>query len=237
MNARLLSEAKKDIPLYLEDFKKFWESTDRVFTDADLTDCYATTLIFKNWGICLSHINIRTLDEILKELHEDINTSFFLAYFGLYRSAHMHLRSVIELSLQLLYFFQHEVEYGQWRLGDFRIKHEELTSYLKRHPAFGFPEAQSLIDNITLSWKHFSKHIHAEAPKYFQTTRQSSQTRTLSTADFGIWRSSFVKTAWQVNRLLLFFFKEKLNAFPTGSREVLLRKIDVNDLQLLGITP
>lgn len=237
MDARLLAEAKKDIPLYFEDFKKFWESTDRAFNDPDLVECYATTLIFKNWLLCLSHVGIKNLDDILKELHEDINTSFFLAYFGQYRSAHMHLRSVIELSLQLIYFFQHEVEYEQWRNAEFRIKHEELTSYLKKHPLLNFQEAHNLVDGITSNWKHFSKHIHAEAPKYFQTTLQSSKTKSISAADFGIWKSNFLKTGSQINRLLLFFFKKQLNSFPTVNRETLLRKLGPPELVLLGIKP
>lgn len=235
MNARILAEAKKDLPLYFNDFKSFWDSTSANFKDKDLTDCYATTLLFKNWLISLNHVKVKNLDEILKELHEDINASFFHAYFGHYRSAHMHLRSVIELSLQLIYFYQHEVEYEQWRLAEFRIKHEELTNYLKKHPNLNSQNSKNLIDSITSNWKLFSKHIHAEAPKFFQTNLQSAQTKKISKADFGIWKTNFLKTGYQVNKLLLLFFKDKLNSFPTGNRELLLRNMPKTDLHLLGI--
>lgn len=235
MDIRILTEAKKDIPLYFEDFKKFWDLTTVEFNDKDLTDCYASTLLFKNWLISFNHIGIKNLDDILKELHEDINASFFRAYFGNYRSAHMHLRSVIELSLQLIYFHQHEVEYHQWREAEFRIKHEELTNYLKKHPSLKFPESINLVDEITKNWKIFSKHIHAEAPKYFQTTLKSSLTKKISKADFGVWKSNFLKTSYQVNKLLLFFFKNRLNYFPSANREIILRNMKKNDLNLLGI--
>lgn len=49
MEAKILAEAKKDIPLYFNDFKSFWDLTTANFKNKDLTDCYATTLLFKNW--------------------------------------------------------------------------------------------------------------------------------------------------------------------------------------------
>ena len=93
MDSELLTRAKKDIPLYFQDFKVFWDSTTSEYTDKELTNCYATSLIFKNWLICLNHIGINNFDELLKEIHEDINSSFFHSYFGHYRSSHMHLRT------------------------------------------------------------------------------------------------------------------------------------------------
>lgn len=223
MDAKLLAAAKKDIPLYFEDFKNFWDLTTAALTDKDLTDCYANTLIFKNWLISLNHLGIKNLDDILKELHEDINASFYRAYFGNYRSAHMHLRSVIELSLQLMYFYQHEVEYQQWRDAEFRIKHEELTNYLKKHPNLRSKKGVNLIDEITKDWKVFSKYIHAEAPKYFQTNLQSSQSKKISKSDLGIWKGNFLKTGFKINKLLLLFFESNLNSFPSINRELLLR--------------
>ncbi len=235
MESRLLLQAKKDLPLYFDDFKKFWDSSSKFFNDRDLTDCYATTLIFKNWLLALNHLGVNNLNSILNELHEDINSSFFHAYFGQYRSSHMHLRSVIELSLQLIYFYQHEVEFEQWKLGEFRIKHEELTKYLKKHPNLSTDKLGILIDNITSNWKLFSKYIHAEAPNYFQTNLQSFQTKKISKADFGVWKSNYLKTGYQINKLFLFFFRSKLNLFPTANRELLLRFLIQTDLNLLGL--
>ncbi|MFN8417048.1 MAG: hypothetical protein U0U66_12020 [Cytophagaceae bacterium] len=236
MDSQLLANAKRDIPLYFNDFKSFWDATTNHFQDADLIDCYTNTLIFKNWLIALNHINIRNLDSILIETHEDINSSFFLAYFGQYRSANMHLRSVIELALQLVYFYQHEVEFSQWKNAEYRIKHEELTNYLKKHPTLHNTTAINLIDDITKSWKTFSKYIHAEAPSYFQTSLQSSATKQISSADFGIWKSHFLKTGYRINKLLLLFFRDKINLFPTQSKEILLKNMKPNDLIELGFS-
>jgi len=236
MDSLILSKAKRDIPLYLQEFISFWEATNTHYSDADLTNCYANTLIFKNWNISLNHLGIKNLDSILIEIHEDINSSLYLAMFGQYRSSHMHLRSVIELSLQLLYFYQHEVEFSQWRNADFRIKYEELTTYLKKHPNFTGTNAIALIDDITRNWKLFSKYIHAEAPSYFQTTLQSSQTTQISISDFNIWKSNFLKTGYQLNKLFLIFFKANLNLFPTQSRDILIRNMKPTDLNELGFS-
>ena len=119
METQVLKNAKKDIPLYLAEFNKYWSLTSAEYSDDDLAKCYATTLIAKNWKISLNSRGINHMNEILDEVHEDVNASFFHSYFGHYRSAHMHLRSVIELSLQLLYFYQHEVEYHHWRNAEF----------------------------------------------------------------------------------------------------------------------
>ena len=177
------------------------------------------------------------LNEILDEIHEDINASFFYSMFGQYRSAHMHLRSVIELSLQMIYFYQHEVEHNQWKSGDFRIKHEELTTYLKRHPALSNEKVINLIDTLTKNWKDFSKHIHAESPLFFQTTKTSSKTRSFNKADAGIWRSNFLATGYRSNKLLLIFFKNQLSVFPSQNKQMLLRNMHSEDLIMLDIMP
>lgn len=237
MNEKILRQAKKDIPLYFEDFKKFWEKSESYYTDDDLLKNYATTLIFKNWLLALNHLGINILDSLFKEIHEDINASFFHAYFGQYRSAHMHLRSVIELGLQCLYFYQHEVEFLQWKNAEFRIKHEELTSYLKKHPNLSsFSQTNSLIDEITKAWQLFSKYIHGEAPNFFQTTLQSSKTGEISPADFGIWKSNFYKTGRLLNKLFLMFYRDNYSQFPTKSKEILLFNLREDDLIALNLS-
>lgn len=235
MDARILAAAKHDIPLYFSDFKTFWDSTTASISDEDLTNCYGATLIYKNWSIALNHIGVTHLNEILTELHEDINSSFFHAYFGHYRSSHMHMRSLIELTLQILYFYQHEVEYSQWKNADFRIKHDELTKYLNKHPNLKSPDSETLIANITREWILYSKYIHAEAPIYFQTSQESSTSNTLVRRDFNIWRGDFLKVSKLLNKLMLRFFSDRLNEFPTTVREFLLIKMNAEDRVYLGV--
>ncbi|MDR0506111.1 MAG: hypothetical protein LBH32_04755 [Dysgonamonadaceae bacterium] len=236
MNTQILTNAKKDIPLYFGEFQSFWNKTIENYSDDDLHDCYRNTLIFKNWQIALNHIDVKQLDTILLELHEDINSSFYLSYFGQYRSAHIHLRSVIELSLQILYFYQHEVEFSQWKDGKFVIKHEKLTEYLTSHPQIIDTKGVKLIGDITNQWKLFSKFIHAEAPIYFQTNQQSFQTNQFSIKDFGIFKSNFLKTGYQINKLLLLFFRDRINLFPTQQKDILTGNMKPEDLTELGFS-
>lgn len=236
MEDKILASAKKDIPLYFNDFKNFWESTTQSISDQDLIDCYSATLMFKNWSLALNHINVTHLNDILLELHEDINSSFFHAYFGHYRSSHMHMRSLIELSLQILYFYQHEVEYSQWKNAEFRIKHDELTKYLNKHPYLKSQETENLILNITRSWTLFSKYIHAEAPVYFQSLQTSSITKSLDRRDFNVWKADFLKISRLLNKLLLRFFSDKLTYFPTTVRDFLLKDIKEIDLDYIGVS-
>ncbi|MDR1340853.1 MAG: hypothetical protein LBK58_12480 [Prevotellaceae bacterium] len=236
MNTQILVKAKQDIPLYFNEFQSFWNKTLKNYSDDDLHDCYHNTLIFKNWQIAFNHIKIVQLGTILSELHQDINSSFYLSHFGQYRSAHMHLRSVIELSLQILYFYQHEVEFSQWKEGEFRIKHDELTTYLKKHPNIVNTTGINLIDEITKKWKEFSKYIHAEAPTYFQTNLQSSQTNQFIVKDFGIFKSNFLKTGYKINKLFLLFFREKINLFPTQQKDILINNMKPDDLTELGFS-
>lgn len=235
MNKRILEEAKKDIPLYFEDFKYYWNSVMSNVNDNDLTDCYHATLIYKNWKNSLNHLHINSMDLLLDELHEDINTSFFQSYLGLYRSAHMHLRSLIELSMQMVYFYQHEIEYMQWEKGHFIIKHDILNNYLKKHPNFSDQEA--FIDELTSYWKKFSKHIHAEAPIFFQSKKIAHETKSFSIGDYNIWKNNFLKTAYLTNKLFLLLFKDKINYFPETEKRILLKNIHPDDYQLLGIKP
>ena len=65
--------------------------------------------------------------------------------------------------------------------------------YLKKHPALNSKTGKNLIENINTNWKHFSKYIHADAPSYFQTNLLSTKTKTISTKDFGIWKSIFLR--------------------------------------------
>lgn len=235
MDTRILAEAKKDIPLYLNDFESYWNSVVDNINDSDLIDCYHATLIYKNWKQSLNHLRITSMDILLDELHEDINTSFFQSYLGLYRTAHMHLRSLIELSMQMVYFYQHKIEYMQWKDGDFIIKHDTLNNYLKKHP--NFVGASAVIDELTSYWKKFSKHIHAEAPMFFQSKKIAYTTKTFSIGDFNIWKNNFLKASYLTNKLFLLLFKDKITLFPETERRILLKNIQSQDYALIGINP
>jgi hypothetical protein len=230
MKAKIIQNAKEDLPQYFNDFKVFWDMSVTSISDDDLYKTYRATLVFKNWKISLNPIGVKGFDLLLNELFEDINSSFFLALFGQYRSAHMHMRSSIELSLQLLYFLHHPIEYQQWKAGEFVIKFDKLQEYLIKHPFFK-SDVSALIQNIFQNWKHFSKHIHGESPIFFQCEKDIRKTNAFSKKDFGIWKSNFEKNVYSLNKLFLMFFKEDFNRIPEASRIILtdlLKKDEIN---------
>lgn len=223
----IINNAKEDIGLYSNDFQSFFEQTKQHYFQNDevLFQCYLKTLIFKNWKEGLNHLNINDLDSLFDEIHHDINSSFYLSTFGLYRTAKMHLRSSIELSLQLIYFFDHHVEFIQWEKGDFVIKHNVLSDYIKKHPHLEETQNRITIDElmtrITRKWKHFSKHIHAESLSYFQTESTSSTTNIFAIRDFNIWKKDFLETIDLLNTLLSYFFSKQLIKFPTNIKKII----------------
>lgn len=234
MKNRVLLNANDDIPLYFEDFKKMWDtSVDNLKLDDEiLYELYLSILKIKNWKISLNHIKVTEQNILLEEIFEDVNSSFFLSFFGLYRSAHMHLRSLIELSLQLLYFVHHPIEYKLWLKGEFVIKFDKLQEYFLKNPVFD-KDITELINNIFKKWKEFSKHIHAEAPVFFQCEKDIRKTSEFSNKDFGIWKSNFNKTVYFLNKLFLLFYKRELHLFPDSSRNILLEKLSAGDLESL----
>lgn len=230
MKNRILQQAKEDIPLYFNDFKAFWDTANGAISDDDLFQLYRATLVFKNWKIVFKALNIDQVDQMLNELYEDVNSAFFLSLYGLYRSSHLHMRSSIELTLQLLYFIHHPIEFEKWKKGDFVIKHVDLIKYLSEHPYFS-GEAEDLLADISNDWKFFSKHIHGEAPVFFQCEKDSKKTGSFSVADFGKWKKSFLSNISQLNKLMILFFKADLSRFPEGSRSLLIEMLPAKDKQ------
>lgn len=220
MREKIIANAKEDLPLYFQDFTTFWDTTLGKISEDELYTTYRATIVFKNWKLSLNHLGINNLDLIFDELFEDINASYFLALLGLYRSAHMHMRSSIELSLQLLYFLHHPIEYKLWKEGKFVIKFDKLQEYFTNHPDFE-TDITPLIQNIFKNWKTFSKHIHGESPLFFQCEKDVRKTNTFSRKDFGTWKTNFEKNAYYLNKLFLLFFKKDFNRIPEASRNIL----------------
>ncbi|MEN4211590.1 DUF5677 domain-containing protein [Serratia marcescens] len=225
---KIIANAFIDYELYKKDFSDFSQSTLAHLNTIDVFEVYWSTLIFKSWKEGVNHIGFHGLDEIFDELHQDINSSYYLASMGLYRTSNMHLRSMIELSLQSLYFYEHPVELKKWRTGSFIIKHDKLKDYLKDYPNFECQPLKGLVDTlieqISKEWKTYSKHIHAESLSYFQTVRQPGPIKNFDVANFGIWQAGFTKIVQKINKLFMYFFAEQFKLFPSQNKELLTMK-------------
>ena len=138
------------------------------------------------------------------------------------------MRSSVELSYQLLYFVDHPVEFERWKNRTFIIKYSDLCDYLKKHPNM-INDTGGTIDKIHQNWKQFSKNIHGEAPVFFQSEKSSNKTHSFNKKDFNIWKSFFVNNIYCINKLIIIFFKDKLNHFPTNNKELLLSLLQKED--------
>lgn len=232
MRTAILEKAKADIPLYFNDFKEFWDESIANINDNDLHEIYRATVVPKNYKIAFHNLGLTEYDLLIDEIFEDINSSFFLSLIGLYRSAHMHLRSSIELTLQLIYFIHHPIEFKQWKNGEFVLKHDKIMEYINKHPNFE-SDISPLLTRITQNWKKFSKHIHGESPIFFQCELDSRKTNSFKIRDFNIWKSNYTKNIYSLNKLLLLFFKADLSRFPTKSFDLLTELLTEEDKVLI----
>jgi len=236
MKTRILTLAKEDIPLYFDDFKGFWDASLNQTSDDDLVEIYKRTLVFKNWKTCLHSLDVQDLDSIADELFEDINSTMYLALLGQYRSAFMHMRSSIELSLQLLYFLHHPIEYSHWLNGNFVIKFNVLTEYFEKHPNLNdSPQLEGLLREIFKRWKLYSKHIHAESPKFFQCEKDARKTNSFARGDFEVWKNNYTKNVDLINKLYLLFFRNDLNRFPKASRDILTSLLKDEEKDIINL--
>lgn len=226
LKSRVEDNAFLDYKLYHDEFNAFSDATEKHLQQSDIFEVYWCTLVFKNWKEGINHTGHDKLNDIFDELHQDINASYYLASMGLYRTSNMHLRSLIELSLQLLYFFDHSIEFEKWKVGAFIIKHDKLKAYLKEYPTFISQQLKAkvevVVEQISKAWKIFSKHIHAESLIYFQTQKTSDTTKCFDLADFGRWRSHFVKIVKKLNELFMLFFSEQFKLFPSTNKDLLM---------------
>ena len=219
------SNAQEDYTKYDIHFKNFSDKTLDKYKEVGFYECYLRTLYFKNWKEGLNSITEDNLNPLLDELHQDVNSSYYLSSIGLYRTSNMHLRSLIELSLQSIYFYQHPVELEKWKCGKFVIKHDKLTDYIKEHPRFYDIETKNrislLVEQISSKWKFFSKHIHAESLQYFQTQKESEFNQEFSNAEFGKWKKHYLETVDKINTLFSLFFSNELKRFPFNIKSLI----------------
>ncbi|MAT56648.1 MAG: hypothetical protein CMF23_01595 [Ignavibacteriae bacterium] len=236
MKNRLIQQSERDTPLYKADFNSYWETTYSQLTKNSKFNTYSNSILFKNWKLAINSLGTKKFDTLFGELHEDTNASLYLAMFGLYRTAYMHLRSLIELSIQLIFFYQHEVEYEQWEEGNYIMKFEQLSSYLQKHPKLKGKVIDNILSELYKNWKTYSKHIHAEKPLFFQCTKDSKLTNTFCKADFNRWEKQYNGTIKLLNKIYILFFSDYLNRFPNVNREIILTNLTKKDQTDLGLS-
>lgn len=160
--------------------------------------------------------------EFFREAQNDALVSHALARQGAWRVALMALRSCIENVLCGLYYIDHPVELELWRLGEHKLGFTQTVNYLVNHPVFrGFSETSSGISGLKQEYSTLSRAVHASANLFRVTKLGAIEGLNVSSKqDFGGWKAREKSCLFNLNLVLLVFFRDNLK----GSANPNLRK-------------
>lgn len=104
------------------------------------------------------------------EAHNDLLTSHVLAASGMWRSAHIALRSFMESYLGHIYFQDHPIELELWADEKFKTEPRDLRAYSRTHPAIaGYAISKSASDKLDSQYARLSKSVHGSKVDFRMT--------------------------------------------------------------------
>lgn len=162
------------------------------------------------------------------EAQNDGPTSSVLISAGMWRPAMKSLRSLIENTIQCLFFMDHPIEYRLWDEGKYRPAFKELFDYLATHPDIcNLPESLKAPVLLKSHYSHLSNVVHASAREFRMTSEIEKSNLWKTTADgVGKWAATQKNVLREINLLMLSIFKDDLQgAANTGLREALSQVI------------
>jgi hypothetical protein len=173
-----------------------------------------------------------------REIYTDAYFSIHLSCFGLYKYAHMSLRSVFETTLRLIYFSNHQLELEWWQSGEEKwigdlLKGMDVWGQNFKYFAY-IPQIKIFEENcppdkwllkgdnpkLKVIYSKLSKHVHSVGP-YLQT-RHGSLSPKYKQTEFQNWCEIFKEVQRYVNILLALCFSEKFKNMPTDERNRIL---------------
>jgi len=184
---------------------------------------------FDYWNTKLTHDEVtKTLS---KEIYSDSYLSIHFACFGLYKYAHMSLRSEFETALRLIYFSNHPLEFAWWQSGNEKWTRDLLKGsdvwgqdfkYFNHIPEIisfesNCPQNKRLLGGnepqLKKIYSILSKHVHSVAP-YLQTRHGSLSPKYIQ-SEFDTWAIIFKDVQRYVNILLVLGFPDKFKSMNT----------------------
>lgn len=157
------------------------------------------------------------------EAQNDALLSHVFARLGVWRPALQALRSVLENSLQALFYMDHPVELRLWGDGSHRLSFQDLHQYFKEHPDLrGAIGTLAGVQTLKTEYSTLSRAVHGSAAGFRMTgTGGAPRLFKADVAELGKWitREKAVVTA--VNLLLIVLFKDEL----AGTRALPLRRV------------
>ncbi|MHC5894899.1 hypothetical protein [Nostoc sp.] len=171
-----------------------------------IEECYLKAISFSSWRQILLIDTKDFCQEIYNELQSDLAASISSAMTGNYRLAFMSIRSFIELSSLLAYYYYHPVEYSWWLNDNHLIKFSELNqNYFKCYKQL---VANNINTNIYSEWKKVSKYVHAEVKSYMQSSDNLPFLPVYQKDKLGQWISHFSQSTMYINQLFYIVFQD-----------------------------
>lgn len=208
---------------------KNWEKTLSDHKD-ELEDVLRKINILNIWSNQL-HVN-QSAEQLIPEIFIDAYMSLHMACFGLYKYAHACLRSQIETSLRLVYFYKHPVEYKWWCEGSrWYIESLQQTDvWGKGYVYFQYLKNINEFDNLCddnhklINTKMGIPRIHRELSKFIHSGAGYLQSRSdrispeYNEEKFRTWLERIKKIQTFINILFILCFSEEFTTMGISDR-------------------
>jgi len=212
-----------------------WETTLKK-NKQSIEKLIAKINLFDMWSNKLR--NIPSAKILIREIFMDAYISIHFAGYGLYKYAHMCLRSELETALRLVFFSTHEVEFNLWSKGKewYREKYNWPDVWGRGYAYFTLldviKEFEELCDDnkklfgdkgkgaISRVHKELSKFIHSGAG-HFQT-RADRVSPKYDSGEFKKWRETYERVQIYIHIILTLGLASKFKDMTPTQRNKIL---------------
>ena len=215
--------------------RKNWERTLKEHKQ-DIEVLLKKISLFDIWSNKLQHNDVAV--KLIPEIFMDAYISIHFAGYGLYKYAHMCLRSELETALRLVFFSTHEVEFNLWSKGKewYREKYNWPDVWGRGYAYFTLldviREFEELCDDnkelfgdkgkgaISRVHKELSKFIHSGAG-HFQT-RADRVSPKYDPNEFSGWHETYEKVQTYIHIILTLGLANKFKDMTPTQRNKIL---------------
>ena len=173
---------------------------------------------------------------LIPEVFMDAYTSIHFSCYGLYKYAHICLRSQLETSLRLIYFSTHPVEFQWWLVGNewyraglrTREVWGEGYGYFEQLPRIKrfeeiCDEANRLFQNarkVPKIYQTLSTYVHSGVFSF--QTKSDLFSPTYRIEEFYKWHSNFAEVQSYINILLALGFEDRFCKMTKANKEKII---------------
>jgi len=220
-----MTKKQNNSDIIYESFKKWseknWKDTIEKHSK-EIEEFFMKLNSLDIWSNLLQDIDSNR--NLIPELFLDSYMGLIFACQGLYKYAFICLRSQLEITLRVIYFSNHPIEYGWWLEGrrwylkkGMDVWGEEFNYFRRLKSISDFNselpnENNNIINDIQNSYKRLSKYVHG-SPHTFQS-KDSMISPFYSIEAFKFWMSKSIEMLEYINLLFILGFEDKFHTLP-----------------------